>query len=71
MRSTLFFRNQILVATLNDQMEHTAMKNKTYAEFIAYDTLENKLSKSSEYYSDKVNDNLIENNHEEYSYLQN
>ena len=40
------------------------------AEFLAYYTLENKSNKTCEYQTDKLNDNLTENNHEECSYPQ-
>ena len=39
-----------------------------FAEFLAYCTLENKSSKTCEYQPDGLDDNLIENNHEECSY---
>ena len=39
-----------------------------YAEFLAYYTLENKPNKTGEYQPDELDDNLIENNHEECSY---
>ena len=39
-----------------------------YTEFLAYYTLGNKPSKTGEYQPDELDDNLIENNHEECSY---
>ena len=39
-----------------------------FAEFLAYYTLENKSSKTCEYQPDELDDQLIENNHEECSY---
>ena len=39
-----------------------------YAEFLVYYTLENKSSNTYEYQADELDDNLIENNHEECSY---
>ena len=39
-----------------------------YAEFLAHYTLKNKPSKTVEYQPDELDDNLIENNHEESSY---
>ena len=39
-------------------------------EFLAYSTLENKSSKSCEYQPDELDDNLIENKHEECSFPQ-
>ena len=36
--------------------------------FLAYYTLENKPNKTCEYQPDELDDNLIENNHEECSY---
>ena len=41
-----------------------------YAEFLAYYTLKNKSSKTGECKPDKVDDNFIENYHEECSYSQ-
>ena len=38
-----------------------------FAEFLAYYTIENRSNKTSEYQLDEL-DNLIENNHEEYSF---
>ena len=60
-----------MIAIWKDQVQHSTKKNPVfledfcYSEFLAYYTLENKSSKTCEYQSD---DNLIENNHEEYSY---
>ena len=42
--------------------------NGFYAEYLAYYTLENKSNKTCEYQSDELDDNLIENNHEECSH---
>ena len=39
-----------------------------YTEFLAYHTLVNKSSKTSKYQPDELDDNLIENNHKEFSY---
>ena len=39
-----------------------------YANFLAYYTLENNSNKTSEYQPDELDDNLIENNHEECPY---
>ena len=49
-------------------MENTVLDCFCFAEFLAYCTLENKSSKTCEYQPDGLDDNLIENNHEEYSY---
>ena len=43
-------------------------KQFCYAENLAYYTLENKSNKTCEYYPDEFDDNLIENNHEDFSY---
>ena len=37
----------------------------SHVEFLAYDTLGNKSSKTYEYQPDELDNNLIENNHEE------
>ena len=42
-----------------------------YAEFLAYYMLENKSNKTCEYQPDELDDNLIENSHEERSYAKN
>ena len=41
--------------------------NFCYAEFLAYFSLENNSSNTCDYHPDKLDDNLIENNREEYS----
>ena len=48
--------------------KYNVLNDFCYAEFLAYYTLENKSNKISEYQPDELNDNLIENNHEECSY---
>ena len=48
--------------------KHIVSNNFCYAEFLTYYTLENKSNKACEYQSDKLDDNVIENNHEECSY---
>ena len=52
-------------------MQHSATENTVddfcYAEFLAYYTPENKASKTGEYQSGELDDNLIENNHEDSS----
>ena len=40
----------------------------SYAEFLAYYTLESKSNNTCDYQPDELDDNLIENNHEECSY---
>ena len=40
----------------------------SHVEFLAYDTLGNKSSKTYEYQPDELDNNLIENNHEEWYY---
>ena len=47
---------------------YSILDNFCYAKFLAYCTLENKSSKTGEYQPDELDDNLIENNHEECSY---
>ena len=51
--------------------KHCVPNDFCYAEFLAHYTLENKLNKTCEYQPDELDDNLIENNHEECSYLKN
>ena len=48
--------------------EYSVLDNFCCAEFLAYYTLENKSSKTCEYQPDELDDNPIENNHEECSY---
>ena len=48
--------------------KHSILDDFCYAKFSAYYALENKSSKTGEYQSDELNDNLIENNHEECSH---
>ena len=48
--------------------KYSILDNFCYAEFLAYYTLESKSSKTGEYQPDELDDNLIENNHEECSY---
>ena len=48
--------------------KYSILDDFCYAEFLAYHTLENKLSKIDEYQPDELDDDLIENNHEECSY---
>ena len=47
--------------------KYSILDDLCYAEFLAYYTLENKPSNNGEYQSDELDDNLIENNHEECS----
>ena len=47
--------------------KYSILHDFCYAEFLAYYTLENKSSKTGEYQPDELDDNLIENNHEECS----
>ena len=54
-------------------MQHFAMENTVYQTIfltliLAYYTFENKSSNTGEYQPDELDDNLIENNHEECSY---
>ena len=49
--------------------KYSILDDFCYAEFWAYYTLENKPSKTGEYQPDELDDNLIENNHEECSYF--
>ena len=44
------------------------LENFYYAEFLAYYTIENKSSKTCEYYTDELNENVVKNNHEECPY---
>ena len=48
--------------------KYIKLENFSYAEFLAYYTLQNKSGKTGIYQSDELDDNLIENNYEEYSY---
>ena len=48
--------------------KYSALNNFSYAEFLAYYTLENKSSNSCEYQPDELDDSLIEKNHDEPSY---
>ena len=50
--------------------EYIIWDDFSYAEFLAYHTLENKPSKTREYLPDELDENLIENNHKERSCLQ-
>ena len=75
-RAQTFLRNLILIAICKDQMQHSAMENRVsildnffYSELLACYILENKQSKTGEYQPDELNDNSIDNNHEECSYL--
>ena len=47
--------------------KHSILNDFCYAELLAYDTHENKSNKTCEYQPDELDDNLIENNHEECS----
>ena len=51
--------------------KYSILDNFCYAEFLAYYTFENKLSKTGEYQPDELDDNLIEKNLEECSYPKN
>ena len=48
--------------------KYSALNYFCYAEFLAYYTLENKLSNSCKYQPNELDDSLIEKNHEECSY---
>ena len=48
--------------------KYSILDNFCYAKFLAYCALENKSSKTGKYKADKLDDNLIENNHEGCSY---
>ena len=50
--------------------KYSILANFCYAELLAYYTLENRPSKTGEYQPDELDDNLIENNHENCSYPQ-
>ena len=47
--------------------KYVKLDNFCHAEFLAHYTFENKPSKTGEYQPDELDDNLIENNHEECS----
>ena len=47
--------------------KHSILDNVGYVEFLAYYTLEKKSSKTCDYQPDELDDNLIENNHEQSS----
>ena len=47
--------------------KHSILNDFCYAEFLAYYTHENKSNKTCEYQPDELDDNLLENNHEECS----
>ena len=49
--------------------KHCVLNHFCCAEFLAYYTLENKSTKTCEYLPDELDNNLIENNHEECSYI--
>ena len=48
--------------------KYSILDDFCYAKFSVYYAFENKSSKTGEYQSDELNDNLIENNHEECSH---
>ena len=48
--------------------KYSILDNFCYAEFLAYYTFENKPSNTGEYQPEGLDDNSIENNHEECSY---
>ena len=48
--------------------KYIVSNNVCYAEFLTYYTLENKSNKACEYQSDELDENVIDNNHEECSY---
>ena len=67
-----FPRNQILIATRKDQVQHSAIEHTVFWKILVMHeikiyTRENKSSKTCEYQPDKLDDHLIENNHEECS----
>ena len=55
-----------------DLKQHSVMEKKHFCtisvllEFLAYYILENKSNKTCKYQPDEIDDNLIENNHEEF-----
>ena len=48
--------------------KYSALNDFCYAEFLAYYTLASKSNNTYDYQPDELDDNLIENNHEECSY---
>ena len=48
--------------------KYSALNDFCYAKFLAYYTIESKPNNTYDYQPDELNDNLIENNHEECSY---
>ena len=48
--------------------KYSVLNNFCYAEFLAYYPLGNKSNKTCEYQPEELDDNVIENNHEECSY---
>ena len=49
--------------------KYSVLNDFCYAEFLVYFTRENKSNKTCQYQSDELDDNMIETNHEECSYL--
>ena len=49
-------------------MENSVLNKFCLTEYLTHCTLEKKSDKACEYQSDKLDDNLIENNHEKCSY---